>query len=284
MKKKKQIKIIGLDLDGTVFSDEKEITSRTRKAIAQAIASGIFVLPATGRPRVGLPEAFLSIPGVRYALICNGASIVDLKENKTIYHRCLPKETVLRIAEMCADVEGTFELYIDGNAVMSKEHMKLADRYIPSPFIRDYVRKTRIVVDDLMEYLRYCPDDVEKINMSYETAHRKDAVMELLRGEDGISMACGLQTNLEITREGTDKGTALLEFGRMMGVPKDSILACGDSGNDRMMLRKVGVGVAMANAEDDVKLEADYVLPYTNSEEGVAWLLERILDNGAEIW
>ncbi|HIS56159.1 MAG TPA: Cof-type HAD-IIB family hydrolase [Candidatus Fimimorpha excrementavium] len=281
--KKNRIKIIGLDLDGTVFNDEKEITSRTRKAIAHAIASGIYVLPATGRPKVGLPEAFLSIPGVRYALICNGASIVDLKKNKTIYHRCLPKETVLAIAETCADVEGTFELYIEGNAVMSKEHMKLADRYIPSPYIRDYVRKTRIVVDDLRDYLMYCPDDVEKINMSYESADRKDAVMDLLKDVPGISMACGLATNLEITMEGTDKGTALLEFGRMLGVPRESILACGDSGNDRMMLRKVGVGVAMANAEDDIKLEADYVLPYTNSEDGVAWLIEHILDNGMEI-
>ncbi len=278
--KKNQIKIIGLDLDGTVFNDEKEITHRTKKAIAQAIASGIYVLPATGRPKVGLPEAFLNIPGVRYALIANGASVIDLKENKTIYHRCLPKETVIRIAKKCIDVEGTFELYIEGNAIMSKEHMKLADRYIPSPYIRDYVRKTRIVVDDLMDFLMYCPDDVEKINMSYETSDRKNAVMELLKNEPGISMACGLQTNLEITREGTDKGTALLEFGRMMNISKESILACGDSGNDRMMLRKVGIGVAMANAEDDIKLESNFILPYTNNEDGVAWLIEHILDNG----
>ena len=278
-----KIKIIGLDLDGTVFNDEKEITPRTRRAIERAVTSGILVLPATGRPRVGLPDQFMSIPGVRYALICNGAAIVDMQERKTVYHRCLSKETVMRIAKKCADVEGTFELYIEGNAVISKRHMKLVDRYIPSPFIRDYVRKTRIVVEDLMEYLMYCPDQVEKINMSYESEERKDAVMERLRGEPGIVMACGLQTNLEITREGTDKGTALLEFGRMMNVPREAILACGDSGNDKMMIRKAGIGVAMANAEDDVKLEADYVLPYTNSEDGVAWLLEHILDNEFEI-
>lgn len=275
-----KIKIIGLDLDGTVFNDEKEITSRTKKAIARAIASGILVLPATGRPKVGLPEEFLSIPGVRYALVCNGASIVDLKQNRTIYHRCLKKETVIRIAKKCENVEGTFELYIEGNAIMSGKHMKLADRYIPSPHIRDYVRKTRIVVDDLMEYLKHCPDDVEKINMSFESVENKDAVMEQLCTEPGISMACGLQTNLELTREGTDKGTALLEFGRKMNIAKESILACGDSGNDRMMLKKVGIGVAMANAEDDIKLEADYVLPYTNNEDGVAWMIEHILDKG----
>lgn len=61
----RSIRMIGLDLDGTVFNNAKEITEHTRQVLAEAIRRGVVVLPATGRPRTGLPEAFLSIPGVR---------------------------------------------------------------------------------------------------------------------------------------------------------------------------------------------------------------------------
>ena len=69
------IRLVALDLDGTVFNDEKEITPRTLEAIRAAIAKGVDVIPATGRVASGVPEAFLRIPGVRYALTSNGASV-----------------------------------------------------------------------------------------------------------------------------------------------------------------------------------------------------------------
>ena len=98
-----------------------------------------------------------------------------------------------------------------------------------------------------MEYLKHCPDDVEKINMSFESVENKDAVMEQFTSRARIfPLPVDQHKKLELTREGTDKGTALLEFGRKMNIAKESILACGDSGNDRMMLKKVAIGVAMA--------------------------------------
>ena len=68
----KDIRLVALDLDGTVFNDKKEITPRTLAAIRAACARGVAVLPATGRTASGIPAAFTSIPGVRYALTSNG--------------------------------------------------------------------------------------------------------------------------------------------------------------------------------------------------------------------
>ena len=78
------IRLVALDLDGTVFNDEKEITPRTLEAIRAAIAKGVDVIPATGRVASGVPEAFLRIPGVRYALTSNGASVVELSTGKPL--------------------------------------------------------------------------------------------------------------------------------------------------------------------------------------------------------
>ena len=87
------IRLVALDLDGTVFNDEKEITPRTLEAIRAAIAKGVDVIPATGRVASGVPEAFLRIPGVRYALTSNGASVVELSTGKPLVN--LPFDAAL---------------------------------------------------------------------------------------------------------------------------------------------------------------------------------------------
>ena len=105
----RSIRMIGLDLDGTVFNNAKEITEHTRQVLAEAIRRGVVVLPATGRPRTGLPEAFLSIPGVRYALTANGGRIVDLETGEPIYQCLIPWELTQEIiAEMAACPDGSW--------------------------------------------------------------------------------------------------------------------------------------------------------------------------------
>ena len=82
---KTEILMVGLDLDGTVFNNNKEITAHTRNVLEEAIRQGCVVLPATGRPEIGLPKAFLEIPGVEYALTSNGARIIRIPSGETVY-------------------------------------------------------------------------------------------------------------------------------------------------------------------------------------------------------
>ena len=74
----KKIKMIGLDLDGTLLNDKKELTSHTREILTRAIDQGVTVLVATGRPVTGIPEVLRNFPGMRYALTSNGGRILDL--------------------------------------------------------------------------------------------------------------------------------------------------------------------------------------------------------------
>ena len=93
----KDIRLVALDLDGTVFNDKKEITPRTLAAIRAACARGVAVLPATGRTASGIPAAFTSIPGVRYALTSNGASVVDLTTGEQLVNQPFGTEQALKI-------------------------------------------------------------------------------------------------------------------------------------------------------------------------------------------
>ena len=79
--------------------------------VARAARQGIVVVPATGRPRVGLPEALLTIPGIRYAVVTNGAAVCDLRSGKRLYTNCMPLEDaveILRRTRTMEVVQGAF--------------------------------------------------------------------------------------------------------------------------------------------------------------------------------
>ena len=274
------IRIIALDLDGTTFTDEKQITPRTQAAITAAIEQGIIVMPATGRPINGLPEAFIQIPGVRYALCSNGAVITDLKEHRILYEKPIPRSIVLAVMDRLADVKGTFELYIQDRAHIDQKLMEHLDEYVPSPHIREYMRKSRTVHSNLKEFFETCPYGVQKINMSYATVAEKEQIQAFIK-QNFPELVCvnGQPTNLELTIKGADKGEGLLAFGSLFGIEREEIMAFGDSYNDLDMLEKVGVGVAMANAEPEVQSHADFVTRYTNNEDGVADVIEQLLQS-----
>ena len=85
------IRLVALDLDGTVFNDKKEITPRTLAALRAACAQGVVVLPATGRTASGVPAAFTSNPGVQYALTSNGARVVNQLTGEQLENQPAPQ-------------------------------------------------------------------------------------------------------------------------------------------------------------------------------------------------
>ena len=74
---KRNIKMIGFDLDGTLLNSNKEISDYTRDVMREAVEQGVIILPATGRPLTGIPKPVMAHPGIRYAVTANGARVVD---------------------------------------------------------------------------------------------------------------------------------------------------------------------------------------------------------------
>lgn len=280
-RQKVPVRLVGLDLDGTVFTEAKEITPRTIRAISRAIEQGITVLPATGRPEIGIPEAFLKIPGVRYCLCSNGAEIIDRKEKKSIYQNCLSSEKVLEIIPWFLKQECTCELYMYNGIYGEYRQRELWEKVIPDPGILDYVRATRTLVEDLMGFYQSDPLPVDKINTSFGDDGLKHEAYERLLQVSGIAISSGTPANLEVNKEDCDKGEAMLALGQLLGIPKESIMACGDSSNDLAMIEKVGCGAAMGNALPVILNAAD-VTTLCNEEEGVAELLEAVMRLNAE--
>ena len=275
------IKMAGFDLDGTLLTDRKELTSRTRKALEKAIQKGVIVLVATGRPRMGVPEELQNLQGIRYALTSNGARVIDTGRNKVLFEHLLEPGPAKKALEICGKYDTLQEIYFDGQGYAQAEKMKYVERYHRNPSMWEYTRKTRIPVEDLYSLLEQENRGLDKVQALFADMDERRRAWEELSMEEDLELVGSLGYNIEINARGVNKGTALVELGRMLGIKREEIMACGDGDNDTAMLREVGFGVAMGNAEEEIKQAADYVT-LTNEDEGVAYAIEKFILGGGE--
>lgn len=270
----KHIKMIGLDLDGTLLNGRKEVTDHTRKILEQAIAQGIIVLVATGRPLTGILGQVRAIQGMQYALTTNGARIYDLLQDRTILEHPLSGEKAKKVLKIAGKYDTLQEAYFDREVYAQEDQLKRISHYHKNPHMWEYVRATRTAVPSMIEWYEECGRDADKLQLMFadmqELAHARKELEEI----PGLVLTGSLGNNIEVNAEGIDKGIGILELGRRLGISREEIMACGDGDNDLEMLKAVGVGVAMGNADAVVKAAADYVTD-TNEEEGVAKAVEK---------
>lgn len=269
-----RIKMIGLDMDGTLLTTEKKMTAYTKQILEKALEQGIEVVLSTGRSITGIPKELLEMPGMKYAVTINGARIIDLQINEVIYENTLSMETALKLLDIISEYDAIQEAFIDSVCYSTKEKLTHANDYFLHPSIAEYVLKSRTPVADVKATVLEKNKSVDKVNGMFRTAEDKKSSYELLSKVPGVVVVSSLGNNWEINAEGTDKGNAMLRLGQLLGIKREEIMACGDGMNDIAMLKAVGLGVAMENAEPEVKEAADYITA-SNDEDGVAKAIEK---------
>ena len=250
-----EIRLIAADMDGTLLDDEKGIPEENLRAFRACAAQGIEIVPATGRTMRGLPDELRNLPGVHYAILTNGAQVVDLAKNEIIDSCRIPvalAEKIMMMARTSPD-EIMYDVY----------------KYVSSEGLAELVRRTRDTVPDNIAYLKERGQDAEKINMFFRDMDARKRMREELSKLPGILVSSSIPNNLEINAEGADKGGALLRLAARLGIARESTMGFGDGENDLSMIRMAGIGVAMENGHESVKEAADYITK-TNNEAGVA--------------
>lgn len=270
------IRLIAVDLDGTLLTEQKTITPRTLSTLREALLRGVAVAPATGRPAAGLPAPLLELPGLRYALTSNGARVWDLAQNAPVAEFLMQKphaEAALRVLE---EYDCVTDLFVKGRRISIASQLKRLARVAP-PAMLAYLRSTRTEVEDIYAYLAKSSALPEKISVVFaQNAQRAEAWQRLEGLGLGLELSSSLDKNLEINAPGVTKGSGLLALARHLGLTRRQLMACGDSGNDLWMLKAAGLSVAMANAEPQIK-EAALFETASNEEDGVAKAVERFV-------
>ena len=293
------VRLAALDLDGTLLSRHSEITPRTREAIARAVAKGVVVVPATGRPLASLPPAVAQLPGVRYAITSNGAAVWDLgadplgavysrysnadqhtiSEPTCLLHRLLPAEKAREVFAQCDLCHADMRIFADGRA--------FTDPYSINYAAMRYARKGSTearqpndgrftIVRDLGEWMSRHAHEVEKTCVFFGSKELADAAMPRFTALQDVEVVQGSPENVEVTAKGVDKGEAMLALADLLGIPHENTLAVGDSENDRAMLEKAGIAAVMANGMPHIKALGSLVSTADCDHGGVAELFENL--------
>lgn len=270
----KQIRLVALDLDGTVFNDQKEITPRTLEAIRAALEKGVDVLPATGRTVTGVPRQFIEIPGVRYALTSNGATVVNLQTGEKLVNLTFDADLAQRTFDVVEPFGGMLSIFIDGQSYTTVENARSSLEMVPAN-LREYFRTTRKEVPDMHLIMQQHPHEIEKFSILYPTEEVRDAAWQAVAAAcPELEIASSIERNMELNAPGVSKGPGLMALARRLGLTRDQVMAVGDSGNDRTMVELAGLGVAMGNATPEIQQVAD-VITADNNHDGVAEAIEK---------
>lgn len=272
---KRNIKMIGFDMDDTLLTSDKKITDHTKDVLIRAMAQGIVVLPATGRPVNGLPEDLLHLPGMRYAVTANGARILDIKENKLLHKDLLSADIVFDILDRMKKYDVLQEVNFDGISYTEQRFLNNIRHYFGDSPMKNYYLKTRKPVPDIRAFLKEA-GQVDKLQFVFADLDERSRALEELADEPRITLTTALVNNMEINAKDVNKGAALIRLGQLLNIKREEIMAFGDGLNDIMMLKEVGFGIAMDNASDMVKEAADHIT-LSNNEDGVARAIEEFV-------
>lgn len=274
---KKDIRLIGLDLDGTTLTSDKVLTPHTKEVLESCLRQGIQILPATGRARSGIPDYLTEIEGIRYVVVSNGAAVVDLETGENVYTNCISWERALEIFDILEEYHTFYDIYALGKGWCEGRFYDHLERYRIEPHIEQLIRTSRTRIDDLRSWVKEHQAPIEKINMFFAREEERQKAFTELEKVPDLAVTCSLINNLEINDRSCNKGDALLNLGKILDISLDQIMACGDGNNDYEMIKQAGTGVAMENGEPGVKKIADFITK-TNDEEGVVFAIEHFCD------
>jgi hypothetical protein len=247
-------KMIVTDLDGTLLRSDLTVSGRTEAALRQCKSTGVKIVYATGRG--GSAEQIVP-DGLFDGRIINNGAVAFADGN--IYKNLISYQEARPFLLAC-DRRG-FKVTTQSGAM----HYTNFDVALVWPHIKNFK-----IVDFSSHEL-----DSEKICMTFESGEDLEFVKQYLTDNMYLTVARdGLGMIMHI---GATKSKAVAFLAGRWGIKQEEIVCFGDDLNDIDMLQYCGVGVAMANALDEVKKAADYICD-TNDNDGVAkWIEERIL-------
>lgn len=268
-------KLIALDLDGTLLDSEKRLTMRTMDTLSRAAASGIEIVPTTGRFYDGMPESVRSLGFVRYAITINGAQVLDTVHGQTLCRAEMPLAQAVEIMRWLDRYPVIYDCYMDGWGWMTRAQQERAAKFAPDRHYCDMLRRLRTPVDDLKEFLLAKRRDVQKIQFfSQDMSLREQLMGQLPALFSDIAVSSSVRNNVEINQRHATKGDALAALCGHLGIECAETIAFGDGNNDLSMIRMAGLGVAMGNALSEVCATADVVTDDCD-HDGVAKAIEK---------
>ncbi|WP_199615346.1 Cof-type HAD-IIB family hydrolase [Paenibacillus alkalitolerans] len=260
-------KLIAIDIDDTLLTDDLQVTPGTREALSEAIRLGTVVTLATGRmfssTKKVAGQLGLNVPIITY----QGALVKNLLDGEVLYERSVPEDVALEVVAYAQQRGLHLQGYIDDRLYAAEENdkVKAYSKLVDVPYeieanfhgVAKRGSTKLLIIDDPDKLDAMIPELKQKIGQRAHITKSKPNFLEILHPE-------------------ATKGHALLHLAAHYGIDRSETIAVGDSWNDHEMIEAAGLGVAMANAVEPLKRVADHIT-LSNNEEGVRAVVERFI-------
>jgi len=266
-------KLIAIDIDDTLITDDKRVTTGTSEAIHKAVEQGVHVTLATGRMYASAQaiakQLQLNVPLITY----QGSLIKTALDERILYERHVPTDIAESLFAYCDVHNLHIQAYHNDQLYAKKINQKLLDYcalsnvpYTIEPEIHKLAQlpQTKMIIIDE-------PARLDLLKPQFEAMFG-----------DRVHITKSKPNFLEFIHPEGTKGHALHVLADLFDCPMDSVIAIGDSWNDVEMLQAAGLGVAMGNAVPALKDVADYVTR-TNDDEGVKHVFEKFVFKNDEL-
>ncbi len=267
-------KILAVDLDDTLFNDDKSVSEENIKALNDLLDAGNILAVDTGRPTHVIKTVVKSYDVFFrdnvYLLGFQGTHAVKSINNDILFGHYLDTDAAIEIVKksiakklttIVFEYGNIYTFWNDDNVVKYAEVSKEPITVIDSPEELRGHQLTKFMVIDFKNH---------SVLHDFEKENAKEA------NEHFTSMFSNVAF-LEYVVKGASKGDGLMELARILGVDKADTVACGDERNDISMVEAAGIGCAVSNGRDELKAVADYITQKDNNNGAVAEVIRKFI-------
>ncbi|MEI0492017.1 Cof-type HAD-IIB family hydrolase [Brachyspira intermedia] len=260
---KDKIKLIATDLDGTLLNNNKEISKFNQEILKTLINDyKIELVLSSGRGFDGIKKYNDILCNSNYSIVTNGSNIIDSNGN-ILYRKRLEEDISKGIIKLAEKYDVCLHFFDDLKYIVSRD-----DFHIKSYIQIEKTREITVGIENIEDY-RF-----DKIIIFGNREILNKLKIDIDSNFDVNSCFSG-ETLLEVICKDVSKGNALKWICNKKGIDIKNTIAFGDNLNDIEMIECAGIGVAMSNAEEELKRKADYIT-FSNEEDGVGKFLSGI--------
>jgi Cof subfamily protein (haloacid dehalogenase superfamily) len=271
------IKLIGIDVDGTLLNSRGQIPPENLAALHEAAARGIQLAIVTGRSYFFARPAVAELPDPLILIVHNGA-IARTRDGGTLMRRLLPQKTALRVLSATRAWRDCAVLLFDRPA----ERQMVYDRMDwQHPNRARFHARNRAILEEVSALEDALTEDPIQVAYNGGVSLMRDLIAELHATHEAGEVAISLTeypardfSLVDVCAPGTTKGTGLADLAALLSIDRTEVMAVGDNYNDREMLAWAGTGVVMGNASAEL-LDSGLAVTGTNDEAGLAQAVRR---------
>lgn len=288
-------KMIAVDLDGTMLNTYGEVTENTKRVVKQTIEKGTEVVIASGRSIDSIKSIAEEIGSSKYMIAGNGAVVYDIKNDKILYEKYVPKSKAIDIIKICEENSIYYCIYTNKSIIADSLRYNVL-YYYKENLKKEDSKKTNItLVENIQKYVEEMKDEkIMKIFICDNTKSVFNSIVKKFSEMQDLDVLEVSHMSRKIIKQGTveipieyyyteismknvDKWYAIEFLINKLDIKKEEVMTIGDNTNDKKMIKEAGLGVVMEGSTPVVTELADYITADNNSE-GVAKAIEKFIN------